>query len=439
MSRTGNQLLTGFSRYLGDDVFPQGLQASGNGSTTTIVDTDLSGYSNDYFNGWYVRITEAGDDQYKVRRITDFVASTGTLTFAPAVTNSTTSSTTYELHKVDPNAKFSALDEARFVVYPALGELVYDDTTTADGESNVFDIPSAIRRGPTTVYEEYPISTRVDWNFAQDPDGDSTSNWTASNLTASTVDRDSSDLLVPKYAESATKLVVAGSTNGTYKQTVANMVNGITAALAADRRMTWAAWAYCTESSRLTLTLEDDTGESSSAAHQGLGWELLTVEKTIDGDNSTTLTIGFDVSSAANPVTAYWNHGWFYFGDKERVSDQYLLVQPHLVRRDDTTQQVELTYRPDRGHQLRFVGRDILSALGVTAATQATNTMAVDEYTSELLFAQAARILFRRLSMNLANFPEVAQRIALNEQELNDLKRKWGQSRTGPQITTMWA
>lgn len=429
-TRTGNQLLDDFSRYIGDQEIIGDLTPSGNGSTTTLVDTDLSRYGDDYFNDWWVRITESGGDQYKVLRVTDFVSSTGTLTFAPAIT-STTTATTFELHKINPEQKFTALDEARFHVYPALGKLVYDETVTADGETYVFDIPSAVRRGPVAVYEEDPVPVDVEWNFANTPYGDSTDNWTASSLTASVYERDANDLLIPKYDENATKMVVAGSTNGTYKQTVANMQNSITAALAADRKMTFAAWVYCTEASRLTLTLEDDTGETSSSTHSGLGWQLLTVEKTIDGDNSTTLTIGFDISSDTAPVTAYWNRAWFYFGEPERVTECYRMAHEFDPRRDQTIQKVDLTYTPMRGHQLRFVGRDVISALGTTASSQATNTMEIDEPESEILFAQAAKILFRRLSMNLANFPEVLQRIQVNEAELNDLKRKWGMKPSG--------
>lgn len=432
MSRTGNQLLSGLSRFIGDDVFPQGLAPSGNGSTTTIVDTDLTGFGDDYFNGWYIRITVSGSDQYKVLRVTDFVGSTGTLTFTPAIT-STTASTTYELHKVDPHAKFTALDEARFTVYPALYEDVWDDTVTADGISHVFDIPAALRRGPVAVYEEAPLATEYDWNFLASPNGDSLTGWTATNATASIVTRDDSDLVVPKYGDSATKVVVDNGVEGKHSQLIADMANGITAAGAKGRRLTFAKWAHCLTASRLTLQLVDDDGLATSAAHGGKGWELLTATlNPVYTDNATLLTAEFVVSNDSSEVVFWHERGWLYYGDAERVTENYQHIITHTPRRDDNVQQVALTHKPARGHQLRFKGKGPLSALGTTIATQATNTMEVDEFSAEILFAQATKILFRRLSMNLSNFPEVAQRIAINEGELRDLKKKWGQENSEP-------
>tara|TARA_R110002020_G_scaffold5981_3_gene24831 strand:- start:1048 stop:2313 length:1266 start_codon:yes stop_codon:yes gene_type:complete len=69
---------------------------SGSGSTTTALDTKLFGGDDEYI-GSYIRFT-SGDNDGSVRRITDYTASTGTITFA-AVSATVAGSTTYELWK----------------------------------------------------------------------------------------------------------------------------------------------------------------------------------------------------------------------------------------------------------------------------------------------------------------------------------------------------
>lgn len=63
------------------------LTASGGTNTTTIVQPTLAGTVNDYYNDWYVENqTHTGHS-----RVTDYVASTKTLTISPAITSQTTS------------------------------------------------------------------------------------------------------------------------------------------------------------------------------------------------------------------------------------------------------------------------------------------------------------------------------------------------------------
>ena len=67
---------------------------SGSGSTTTALDTTLFG-GDDEYNGGYIRFT-SGTYDGTTRRITDYTASTGTITFA-AVAGTIAGSVTYEL------------------------------------------------------------------------------------------------------------------------------------------------------------------------------------------------------------------------------------------------------------------------------------------------------------------------------------------------------
>lgn len=439
MSTTGQNLLVGFSRFINDY---QVVETTGAGSTTTFVDTGLAGFANDYFIDWYARITESGHSAlWQIRRVSDFVSSTGTGTVPNAFGASTGSSTAMELHKYDPEVKFQCLDEARISAYPALGQVIYNDTRTGDGEHRVFDIPSAIRRGPLVVLEEEPLPTNYAWNFLANPIGDSTTGWTASSSTHTTVDRVESDKEIPKYDFTCSKVAVATTTNGVLNQVVGDMSNGITAALAAGRHMTFAAWVYCRTASRVTLEIIDDSGSlGSSSAHGGAGWELLTVEADVGETNATTLTVQFDVSNAAGAVTFWWNRAWFYFGTPDRVQDIYSGAHALRHRRDDTTQKVKLDSIPIRGHQLRMIGRDYLSALGTTASTQVTNTMEVDEFSAQVLYAEAARILFGREQFSTVDFPDLAPRIAKADALKREMLKAARMSMpTGRGLRSMWA
>ena len=436
MSLTGDNLIVILSKMMGDYF----ASTATGGSTTTIVDTTLQQKMDKGWVGYWARPTSSGTYQYQNRRASDFVNSSGTLTVAPAFGAAIANAVTYELHRFDPADKFIALDEARLNVFPAVARTIYDDTITADGISRVFPIPSSIRSGPLMVMEECPFAAEQDWNFLSDPDDDAVTKWTGSSATVSLATRLDGDPLIPKYDESCMKIVVAASTAATVSQVVADMANGITATLSAGRTMTLARMVYSRIASKVRLQIIDDAATTSGSYHQGKGWELLTVEKDISGSNATTLTARIDITSTASALTAYANRGWFYFGTAERVRDGlYYGGIPKRVRRDDTTQQVTLDWTPGRGRQLRLIGQDTLSALGTTAASQATNTMEVDEENAQVLCAEAARILFQRRGLALPDNPYLASALAILDQKKRDAA-KWAQPEpVSRRIRGMWA
>lgn len=427
MTTTGANLLTGFSEFISDE-FSSTTTSAGNAGGTTMVDTLLSRYGDGRLSGYFVRPT-SGTDSLAIRKVEDNVQSTGVVEVTPAFSAQLATSVTYGLHRYDPALKFRALDKARLDILDQVFQLIYNDTITSDGRTTVYDIPSAIEVGPISAIVEKPEAAAVDWNFLSNPQGNSTDNWTATSTTASTYTRTTNDLLVPKYTDTCTSLVTAASTAATYAQTVDNMTNSITAALAADRTMTFAAWVYCTEASKIALRITDDGGAVATGSnHGGGGWELLTVEGTIAGDNATTLTATFVISSTANASTIYWENAWFYFGAVERVKDSIYRPEYALdVRRDNTTQHLILNSPPPRGYQIRLIGKAPLSALGSVAASQVTNTMEVDGNTAEILYARAAEILFQWERVATDNYPEVAQRIAMVREREPKLVRNYGQ------------
>ena len=428
MTTTGQNLLQGFSEFIGD--FESSTSTSnGNSGGTTLVDTYMTRYGDNRLVGMFIRITVSGGNQYFVRRIISNVQSSGTITVTPAYPGQVGVSSTYELHRYDPAQKFRALDKGRLDVADTVYRLIYNDTVTSDGLSNVYDVPSAIDIGPISAIIEQPLAAEHSWNFLSNPQGDSTTGWTASSTTAATYARLESDRIIPKYDNTCTKLTTAASTAATYSQVVADMTNSITAALAADREMAFCAWVYCTEASKVALRIVDDSGTVATGSnHGGAGWELLTVEGTIAGNNATTLTARFVISSTANASTIYVNGMWFYFGKKERVADTIFKPEYAVeVRRDNATQHFMLKTIPPRGYQIRLIGKTVLSALGDTISTNVTNTMEVDNNTAEILYARAAEVLYQWERVNTDNVQEVMQRIQMVRERQPKLVQNFGQ------------
>ena len=423
MAITGQNLLTGLSQFMGDDYDNVTSATSTDG--TTVVKNHLSAFGEDYFRDYYVRITQSGTNQYHIRRVKSFASASGTLTVDPAFPAVPQDGDAFELHKYEPSRKFTALDEARLRAYPQIAQLVFDETLTGDGYNREFSIPSTIRKGPVFAFVEYPIGVHDQWNYLSDPDFDSTSNWAASSVTASVFNQDDSNVLVPKYDDVATKLVVAASTAGTYSQVVANMNNSVTAAKVAGQKMTFAVWVYSRVADKIRIQLIDDSGTSSSSYHGGAGWELLTLEKNMVGNNSSLLTARIDVANNSTTFTGYADRGWLYLGDSGRVKSIYPSEMNARVRRDDTTQKIMFDNVPQARRQIRLVGRGPLSALGTTRASQATNTMEVDEPAAMILYAHAAQIIFEREGL-YADIPqEVSARLSIIQQRANEYEVKW--------------
>ena len=438
MALTGATLLTGLSSFINDDLSSTTTSA-GNSGGTTLIDTVLTKFGDGQLTGQYIRITLAGGNAWQIRQISDNTQATGTVTVTTAFAGQVVNATTYELHRFAPVLKFRALDKARLTVVDTIYKLVYDDTVTSDGDNDTYPIPSSIDIGPILAIAENPVAFQPAWNFIASPMGNDTSVWTAVGVTAATLTRISGDLLVPRLDDTCTKFTLAASTAGTYTQVVASMINGATAALAADRPMTFAAWVFCTEASKIRLRILDDSGTVvTSSYHGGAGWELLSAEATaIAGNNATTLSARFVIESTANASTIYWNRAWFYFGEAGRVRDSAFAPEHSIdIRRDDTTARFTLATVPPRGYQIRLIGKAAITALGTTASTQVTNTMEVSEKTAEVLYAEAAELLLQWERFDTEDSQRTMDRIAGVRERRPKIVQAWAQETPRIRLTS---
>ena len=119
--------------------------ASSNGTTGTLIDNTLAIGGDDTFNGKWIRFT-SGDDDGAIRRVTDYTASSYTMTLLPALSASSTSGDTYEMwdEEYSPARIDNFINQA---ITDATGQ-AYDPIENislhGDGYQTRFDIPSNI-------------------------------------------------------------------------------------------------------------------------------------------------------------------------------------------------------------------------------------------------------------------------------------------------------
>ena len=136
--------------------------ASGNGSTTTIVDNTLIG-ADDNHNGKWVIFNDASGNSGQTTRVSDYTSSSTTLTLSPAVDASSATSDTYELWDdiYSPARVGEFINQA---IIDATGH-AYDPVEKldlhTDGKSLRLDIPSGISMIQDVYYRDKVDFTRL--------------------------------------------------------------------------------------------------------------------------------------------------------------------------------------------------------------------------------------------------------------------------------------
>jgi hypothetical protein len=418
VSLTGDDLLKGLSVLIND--WWESSATATQGDATALTDAALAYFGEETLVDGFIRVTQGDTNQNDVRRITSFVDPEAGV--SPDFDEIIADNDTYEFHRYDPAKKFRALDIARVMAFPQLGIIRFDETMTGDGMNDELLIPPSMRKGPVEVWEETLLGPVGGWNALSDPQLTSlASTWTASGATASLYARNDMDVVVPRNEQNCVKLV--GS--GTYTQTVANMRSGMTAALVAGRRVSFAAWVYQRGSTgTATISITHDSATVASTTHQGRGWERLEVSATIPSGNATTFNALITTGGA---VTIFAEWAYLVLGDRVPASFDTRLSK-RGVWRDDASTEVRLIRPPSRGHQLRLIGRDPLSALGDVAATQGSNTMEVDEFSARLLYAKAARVLLVMEGWSTGDIAAQFPFIQELESEFAELEPDWSYS-----------
>jgi len=149
--------------------------ASGTGSTTTIVDNTLVGGDDNHIGKWVV-FNDVSASTVEISRVSDYVASTTTLTVSPAFANASVANDTYELWD-DIYPPLRVEDFINQAILDATGH-AYDPVENlslhTDGKTQRFDIPSGL-----SMIQKIHYRSKVDYakllscNTAMDENVDS--------------------------------------------------------------------------------------------------------------------------------------------------------------------------------------------------------------------------------------------------------------------------
>ncbi len=115
-----------------------------NGTTTTVISTSLI-RGDDYYNGWDCHFY-LGTHKDTSREVTDFAASSDTLTITPAVTANTDTTDYFELHKRFTTAQYN--DAINRAVEMGKDEYLLDktdETTQLADATYEYNVPSGFR------------------------------------------------------------------------------------------------------------------------------------------------------------------------------------------------------------------------------------------------------------------------------------------------------
>ena len=375
---------TAWSTMRQDILRPLGLIT---GSTTTnisngnvnVLDTKLTKRFpvDDYFNNrWYVHLT-SGTNSGDIRRVTDYVQSSGTITGGGANWGDNESgSINFELSTFHPDDVKDAYNEAREIVFPDIS-MVRDIEPIVTGLNQyTYTLPSTIRR----VDRVYRGNRRnadsgdnlllngdfEDWTSATSPDYWSVTGAGASmNQEAQTSNPENYAVL---HGDNSLRLVVPGSTAVTLVQTYDSTLDRYTAVATQGMEANVSAWVYATVASRVSLTID---GAVQSDTHGGTGWELLKGSQILT-QTDTEAAVGLSITSGS-AMAVFVDEAWMTLGQSEMIDVPYSELRnwDHVPPAEGASNGGVIRFQetlPDK-YRIRIVGRDLLTAASTDAGT----------------------------------------------------------------------
>jgi len=393
---TLDTMLPQFGRYIG--AFISGINTNGSSDTTTnittdqsVVSTDLTdaGFnSDDALNDAFIKLT-SGNNNDVVRRVTDYTASSGTITVSGTALTAESGSTTFELYRYDPDQLRDSLNDARLEAFPELYLHVEDNTLTLEGSQNKYARPTSIRQGfVRQIYQEPRINAKTFQNnivstlncdFESSTIGD---DWTASYITlAAEAETTSPDNWMVFSGTQSGKCTVTASQTATLLMTVPSGTNYV------GEEINVGIWVYSRTASRVSAAIQlDSSSVSAGSTHSGGGWERLTHTLVADGISSS-IKVGVSVTSGTAFV--------FYADEIIATSGQSELPQPIgspiMGWREETDNIVIHGHKTSADRQLRVRGMGLLSSV-----SSGSDTMELEYDQLRILYAHGAMLWFQQ-------------------------------------------
>ena len=393
LSTTLALMRQGLMEYLGEWVNGT-TSASAAASAKTLADSvKLVEYQNDYFNTQWALLT-SGTNSTNVRRVSDFVQSTGALSIIVAYTAAIAASVSYELLRYHPTMLIRmALNKALLEIYDkTYRSILNEDLITGNALPN----------------------SDEDWALSTVPN-----HWANSTVTTA------KETTIKRYGRASLKVTGGASAGDNY----ISQVEWPPLLDLAGYSIDFEAWVYASDASHARLGIFDDDGTTWSDYHDGgSDWDLLKVTRTI---KSATKTIGFRRTGNVNTKLAYYDltramngpvselvlPAEFIQGDVKKVYIQQAsgelstneracddlgwvsqpLEQPKpRIRYDDRLGVWLLSFaqKPTAGKKIRLEGIEPQTKL-----TDDTDTVALSETHLALLYPYAAYVLFSSLGL----------------------------------------
>ena len=388
---TLNTMLPAFGRTIGAFIgsFTTTTAIAAN---TSVVSTELtdSGFNNDdALNDTFIKITSANNDD-TVRRVTDYTASSGTITVSgTALTSDSSTQATFELYRYDPDQLRDTLNDARHQAFPRIYQEILDRTTTGSDDILRYTRPSTIPQNfVRQIYQENRIEVKSFENNlvgTLNCDFENTTistDWSTSNITlAAEVDTSSPDNWVVFEGTQSGKCTVAASSVGLLQQTVPSSTNYV------GEEINMGIWVYSKTASRISAAIQLDSGtvSTSSVTHSGNGWERLTHSLVADGVSSD-IKCGVQVSSG----TAF-----VFYADSLLVTAGFTNIPQRLGAR--------ITTWREEGDDIVVIGgvvndRNLLvRGMGhLSSVSSGSDTMEIDERQARYLYNVAATLWFQQ-------------------------------------------
>ena len=391
---TLDTMLPQFGRYIGAFIgsFTTTTAIGATGSLTVVISTELkdSGFTNDdALNDTFIKITSANNDD-TVRRVTDYTASSGTLTISGIdLTSDSSTQATFELYRYDPDQLRDILNDARLDSFPELYKHVENNTLTLEGHQNKYARPTSIRQGfVRQIYQEPRIDAKsfannivstLNCDFESSTIGN---DWTASYITlAAETETTSPDNWMVFSGTQSGKCTVTASQTATLLMTVPSGTNYV------GEEINVGIWVYSRTASRVSAAIQlDSSSVSVGSTHSGSGWERLTHTLVADGVSSS-IKVGVSVTSGTAFV--------FYADEIITTAGQSEIPQsigsPIMGWREETDNILIHGIRGSSNFQLRVRGMAPLSSV-----SSGSDTMEIEADQLRLLYAYGAMLWFQQ-------------------------------------------
>ena len=361
-------------------------------ANTSVVSTELTdlGFTDDdVLNDSFIKIT-SGNNLNDVRLISDYTASSGTITVTgTALTSDSSTQATFEIYRYDPDQLRDAVNDAANQAFPALYKRIDDRThTVAPGQAR-YERPSSIEPGyirqvyivPKIESKTFAENIINDQNCDMEASSSALTNWTDSaNITAAVeADTTSPNNFMVYRGQRSAKLTCAASSTGTFTLSVTDPTNY------ESEELNFSIWVYSKYADLVSPMVQIDSDSVvTGTAHSGGGWQRLTVSTTSSNVGST-IKVGLNFASNGSIYTVYADEAILTSGPSEIPKGFESVVFDWTEEGD----YLAFLTAPPSHYNLHIVGCGALETL-----TAGADTITLEPHRVNLLLDYAALTFF---------------------------------------------